>query len=305
MQTMELTIQPSTLTSIERLPMADAFIIGEADYALRLPFYPSHEEVLNAIKTIKANGQKVYLAVNKILHEYELEQVTNYLNEMKGYDIDGFIFGDLAVYKIAESLGLVSRLIYNPETYITNYMSANFFKGKGIKRISIAKEITLEDIEIFGKNVDMEFDVLGHGAVNMFHSKRNLVTNYFRFIQDEQPDAHHEEQLYLVEEKRKDKKYPIVEDHNGTHIYRETDLCTIEYLDVIANARIKSLRIDGLFKEDEALITIVEIYRQALDDLHQGTYEQNKTNYVQALNEIPNLRPFDTGFLFKKTIYKG
>ena len=305
MKQVELVVQALDFASLDELKMADALIIGEKEYGLRLPYYYSHDELIKAIQKIKNNGQRVYLALNNIFHEYDLNKLDQYRDEMKDYPIDGLIFGDLAVYQIAEKYNLVDRLIYNPETYMTNYMSVHFFKEKGIKRVVLAKEITLEDTKMIGQEVDMELEVLVHGAVNMFHSKRNLVTNYFRYIEKDQPDQLKDEPLYIVEEKRKNLKYPIIEDHNGTHIYREHDMCAIEYLDELVNNGITSLRIDSVFKSIEQLTAVISIYRQAINDLIEGRYEEHKSSYIEQLETIPGLRSFDTGFLFKKTVYKG
>ena len=302
---LELTVLPTSMASLIEIE-ADAFIIGEAEYALRLPNYFSHDEVIDAIKHIKRKHKKIYLAINKIIHEYELEKFESYINEML-HDIDGFIFGDLSVYQMAKRLGVVNKLIYHPETYVTNYETVNFYGRKQIKRVSIAKEITLEDIEMIGTKSSLEVEVMGHGAINMFHSKRDLVTNYFQFIKDEEPTNHHNKELYLIEEKRQDEKYPIIEDQNGTHIFSGYDLCTVNYLDHLIESGITSIRIDGFFKSDKVLKEIVSVYKKAITDyqLSKETYLTNKQDYLDLLNNIDGIRPFNTGFLFKKTVYKG
>ena len=156
-----------------------------------------------------------------------------------------------------------------------------------------------------GNKVPSELEVLVHGPLNMFHSKRNLVTNYFRFLNEEQPDQHHNEPLYLIEDKRRDLKYPILEDQHGTHIYRQTDMCAVEYLDQIVGSGISSLRIDAMFKSIDELQGIVEVYREAILDLQNDTYLNKKEHYIERLKAVPGIRTFDTGFLFEKTVYKG
>lgn len=305
MKPIELVIQALDFDSLDKLTMADALIVGEKEYGLRLPHYYTHDEIIRAIEKIKKRSQRVYVAINSIFHEPELARLERYLVEMKDYPIDGFIFGDLAVYQIAKSFHFVDRLIYNPETYITNYMSVRFFKEKGIKRVALAKEITLEDIIKIGRETDMELEVLVHGAVNMFHSKRRLVTNYLRFIGSNDPERFQGVPLYLEEDKRKGILYPILEDHHGTHIYRETDLCALLYLDRLVESGIQAFRIDGNFKTLPELVAIATVYREAIDDLMEGKFEAMKEQRLEALKAIPGIRPFDTGFLFNKTVYKG
>ncbi len=303
---LEIVVSPTSMDFIKRCMNCDAFIVGEKNKGLRLAHYFQFAEMIEIINICKNRKQKIYVALNKIIHEEELNEIDEYIRKLKEYEIDGIIFGDLAVYQMAKKYGMENKLIYNPETYITNYESVRFFKRKGIKRVSVAKEITLEEIKEIAAKKIMEIDILGHGAVNMFHSMRDLVSNYFRYLKYEEPTAKHNEELYLIEEMRPD-KYPIIEDQNGTHVFSSFDLCTINYLDVIIENHVTSIRIDGLFKSDDVLYNIVNVYRQALNDYYQDKliYQQNKDEYLNRLSNISDIRPFNDGFLFKKTIYKG
>ncbi|QVK19390.1 U32 family peptidase [Mycoplasmatota bacterium] len=303
---LELIVNPTSMDFIRKCDICDAFIIGEKDKGLRLAHYFTNNEILEIINLCKKRKQKIYIACNKMIHEEELDMFDEYIKQLSLLDIDGIIFGDLAIYQIAKKYKLENKLIYNPETYITNYESVRFFAGKGIKRVSIAKEITLEDIQLIASKQLLEIDILGHGPVNMFHSMRDLVTNYYKFLKSDQPEKHHNENLYLIEEIRDD-KYPIIEDQNGTHVFSSFDLCTINYLDVLIENNLKSIRINGLFKTDDELYQITQLYKKAIEDysIDKDKYMKQKDDYIKQLKEIENIRPFNDGFLFKKTIYKG
>jgi len=301
----ELIVSPTSLDFIKQCDFCDGFIIGEEGKGLRLADNFSRKVIIDIINICKIRNQNVYIAVNKIIHESELDKFISYIEYLQDLDIDGIIFGDLAIYQIAKRYNLIDKLIYNPETYITNYESVRFFAKKGIKRVSIAKEITLKDITTIASKNDLEIDILGHGAINMFHSMRDLVSNYFRFLKYEEPTRHREENLYLIEQKRDD-KYPIFEDQFGTHVFSSYDLCTVNYLDKLIESNVTSIRIDGLFKSNNELLEITQIYYQALKDYKadKEKYNHNKDLYIKQLKEIENIRPFNDGFLFKKTIYK-
>jgi putative protease len=303
---LELIVSPTSLSFIKSCDFCDGFIIGEKDKGLRLAHYFTKNEIKEIIDICKKRKQKVYIAANKIIHETELISFDNYLKQLADLEIDGIIFGDLAIYQLAKKYQLTNKLIYNPETYITNYESVHFFAQLGIKRVSIAKEITLDDIITIANKKYLELDILGHGAINMFHSMRDLVTNYFRFLKQDNPSLHHNESLYLIEEKRAD-KYPLLEDEAGTHVFSASDLCTIEYLDKFIEHQVTSIRIDGIFKSCQELLEITKIYHKAISDYcsNKNYYLENKAKYTEALLKIENIRPFNDGFLFKKTIYKG
>jgi len=303
---LELVVNPTSIDFINQCDFCDAFIIGEEDKSLRQAHYFSFDEMIQIIDVCRSRNQKIYIACNQIIHEEELEKFDLYIKTLSTLDIDGIIFGDLAIYVIAKKYQMENKLIYHPETYITNYESVAFFARKGIKRISIAKEITLDDIAIIASKQFLEIDVLGHGAINMFHSMRDLVTNYYRFLKDEKPSAYHNINLYLIEELRNE-SYPIIEDQNGTHVFSGSDLCVINYLDRLIESHVSSIRIDGLFKTDNELLQITKVYKKAISDYyqHKDKYMQQRENYINELQAIENIRPFNDGFLFKKTIYKG
>lgn len=307
MSKLELTVLPTSLSVIKKLDKADAFLIGEKEFGLRLPIYFSFDEIKEIIYTCKEREQKIFIAVNKIIHEKELTEVDEYLNKLSTFkNIDGIVFGDLAVYQLSKKYNLLDKLIYNPETYLTNYQSVNFFANKGMKRVSISKEITLEDIKTIAAKKLTEIEILGHGVSNMFHSKRDLISNYFKYLNHLNVNKYNEKELYMIEEIRNE-KLPIIQDQFGTHVFSGYDLCTIGYLDQLIESNISSIRINGLFKEDNTLIEIFNIYRKAIDDYYfsKDSYLKNRNNYIEDLKRIDNIRPFNEGFLFKKTKYKG
>ncbi|ERJ13718.1 peptidase U32 family protein [Haloplasma contractile] len=307
MNTPELLVSPTSIELIKSLKAADAFLVGEKGFSLRMPFYVSRDEIKEIITHCNQSNQKIYIALNAIFHEPDLDPVRDYLLFLKDHHIDGIVFGDLAVYSLAKEIGITNKLIYDPEKYITNYKTAQFFKDQGIKRVFISKEITLENINLIAKETDIETEILVHGSYNMFHSKRKLVETYFKYIENEALyEAHKDSPMYLIEEIR-DELYPIVQDDQGTHVYTAKDMCGIEHLDTLTQNGIRSLKIDGIFKTDEQLATITAIYRKALDDLvaDKKQYEDHKSWYLKQLNQIEGIRNFDSGFFFKKTIYKN
>ena len=181
-----------------------------------------------------------------------------------------------------------------------------FFAEKGLRSITLAKEITLDDICAIALKTGVKADILAHGPVNMFHSKRMLITNYFRHFNNESQESFRNKPLSITEEMRLG-KYPLIEDDSGTHIFSPYDLCTVNYLDVLIENNVSSLRIDGMFKTFRQLYDITAVYRKALDDYFadKENYLIKRSEYLRELAEIENIRPFNTGFLLKKTIYKG
>ncbi|MFA6800679.1 MAG: U32 family peptidase, partial [Acholeplasmataceae bacterium] len=181
------------------------------------------------------------------------------------------------------------KLIYNPETLMTNYYDFNFLVPTGIFGVFIAKEITLDDIKMIADKKQTKLFMVGHGHLNMFYSKRQLIKNYMDFINQENY-LHNKQTIKLIEEKRKDEPYPILEDLAGTHVFRSQVFDSIDYLDVLSPI-VDYLVIDTIFKDDDYAIEILKMYK------HQKGL--SKEELMKKYDEI-----WDHGFFFKKTLYK-
>ena len=124
----------------------------------------------------------MYVLVNRFFVEEELEALREHLQRLKDLDVDGIYYGDEGVYQEAKALGIENRLIYNPDTLITNHSDVQYYLDEGISMVTISKEITLDEICAIAKKVQGECEVIIHGRLNMMHSKRNLLSNYFSFL---------------------------------------------------------------------------------------------------------------------------
>ena len=144
---MKIAVTPFSVSSISKLSKAgaDIFILGNEKYANRLVYSFSTMEITEAKNLVSTLGKELYINLNIIVHNTDLEELETFLNFVKELGVDGIIFGDLAVYMIAKRLEIEAKLIYNPETLNTNYYDTHFWARKAIKGLTISKEITLED----------------------------------------------------------------------------------------------------------------------------------------------------------------
>ena len=180
---MKLAVTPFNLLSIKELSKlgADIFIMGNDDYANRLVSSYSMIELQEAKDLIASLGKELYLNMNLILHNDQLEAMKTFLQFAKDLQADGIVFGDLGTYMLAREIGIESKLIYHPETLNTNYYDTEFWNRKGIKGVTIAKEISMKDMIDICKKKKLEVSIIGHGHLNMFHSRRPLIQNFFQY----------------------------------------------------------------------------------------------------------------------------
>ena len=257
----ELLVTPKSLNHMKTLIElgADAFVIGEQKFGLRLPGEFNREDVRKAVNLAHEHDKKVYVAVNGIFHNYHLNALENYIEFLHEIRVDRIIFGDPAVVMYVKKQDNPIPLNWDAETIVTNYFQCNYWGGKGAKRAVLARELNLDEILNIKKHANVEIEVQVHGMTCMFQSKRMLLGNYYTF-QDRQMKiqrSENDQDLLLYDEEREN-KYPVFEDYNGTHIMSPNDICLIEELEPFFEANIDSFKIDGIL-QSEAYINTVTI----------------------------------------------
>ncbi|NKD51975.1 U32 family peptidase [Staphylococcus hominis] len=305
----ELLVTPKSLNHMKTLIElgADAFVIGEQKFGLRLPGEFNREDVRKAVNLAHEHDKKVYVAVNGIFHNYHLNALENYIEFLHEIRVDRIIFGDPAVVMYVKKQDNPIPLNWDAETIVTNYFQCNYWGGKGAKRAVLARELNLDEILNIKKHANVEIEVQVHGMTCMFQSKRMLLGNYYTF-QDRQMKiqrSENDQDLLLYDEEREN-KYPVFEDYNGTHIMSPNDICLIEELEPFFEANIDSFKIDGILQSEAYINTVTAQYREAIDLYHEDpeAYEDEKFMLIDPIEEIqPEHRSFDEGFLYKQTVY--
>ncbi|MCU6791499.1 U32 family peptidase [Paenibacillus sp. WQ 127069] len=286
---------------------ADAVSVGEHRYGMRLSGEVMLDELSNLIPWCHERGAKVYVMVNKIIDNEMLAQLPDYLQRVQQLQADAVVFGDPAVLIAMRQAAPGLPLHWNAEMTSTNYETANYWGSKGSKRVVLARELNMDEtLEIKSKLPHMEVQVQVHGITNIYHSKRSLVTNYEDHQGREQGASKGlEDGLFLIEQERKDERYPLYEDENGTHIMSSDDICMLENLHELIEGHIDSLKIEGLLKSPEYNEAVIKGYRLAID-----TFCSDPENYVfeeQWLDAIRELqdprRELTFGFFFKEQVY--
>ncbi|RDU35106.1 U32 family peptidase [Neobacillus piezotolerans] len=305
----ELLVTPTSIQDIAPLSDAgaDAFVVGEERYALRLAGEFSREDVREAIRIAHSKGKKVYVSMNGIFHNEKVEELGDYLAFASEAGADAVIFGDPAVLLAARETAPNLKLHWNTETTATNWYTCNYWGRKGAKRAVLAREINMDAILEIKENSEVEIEVQVHGMSCMFQSKRSLLGNYFLYQGKEMEIENRrlEKDMFLHDIERGN-KYPIFEDSNGTHIMSPNDICMIDELQDMLEAGVDSFKIDGILKAPGYIAEVTSLYRNAIDLYFEDPdkYEDVKGELLEKIEEIqPQSRPLDTGFFFKETVY--
>ncbi|MFB5087963.1 U32 family peptidase [Psychrobacillus sp. PGGUH221] len=305
----ELLVTPESIEHMKHLieAGADAFLVGEQLFGLRLAGEFNLKNLEVATKLAKAHNKKIYVAMNGLFHNDKVELLAPYMQKLQQIGVDAIVFGDPAVIIARREAGVTIPLHWNTEQTATNYFTANYWGKRGASRAVLARELSLDEVIEIRENADVQVEVQVHGMTCIFQSKRPLLGNYFLF-QDKAMEIENrsKNKNMFLHDKERSNKYPIFEDQNGTHIFSPNDMCMIDELDELLDAEIDSLKIDGVLHDPSYVTLVTSFYRQAIDAYYnsKSSYKDIKKDLFNNIKEIqPALRPLDTGFFFKETVY--
>jgi len=296
--------------NLEKLKMAiiygaDAVYMGGEAYGLRA--YADNfslEEMKEGIEFAHSRGKKVYITMNIIPHNADLHGVKEYVKEIKAIGADAIILSDPGVLMLIKVAVPDMELHLSTQANNTNWASAMFWYNQGIKRIILARELSLKEIREIRENVnkDLELEIFVHGSMCISYSGRCLLSNYMAGRDSNRGLCAHpcRWKYYLVEEKRPGEYMPVFENERGTFIFNSKDLCMIEHIPEIIKAGVNSVKIEGRMKSSYYVATVVRAYREVID-----TYYREGENYKFDpvwLEEVSKAshRNFTTGFYYKK-----
>ncbi len=305
----ELLTTASSLAELERLmdAGADAFVIGEAQYGMRLAGEFKPEEIAAAVGLAKPRNVKIYVAINNLMDNETAESLPEYVGKLAQAGVDAIVFGDPAVLIAARAQAPGIGLHWNAEMTSTNYVTANYWGRRGATRYVLARELNMEQVIETVSATELQVQVQVHGMTNIYHSKRSLVGSYMEHQQEPERLGRKDKErgLYVIEVERQDERYPIYEDVNGTHIMSSDDICMIEDLQELLAAGVYSLKVEGLMKTPEYNETVIRAYRQAIDVYcaDPEAYEF-QDEWLEAIRSVqPEDRELSLGFFFKEQVY--
>ena len=288
---------------------ANAVYFGGENFSLRAGAgNMSIEEINEGVEYCHLREAKAYLAVNIFPHNQDIAGIKDYLTQIKSVPIDAYIVSDPGVLQIIREIDPDREIHLSTQANATNYMTTNFWFSQGVKRIVLARELTLSEIREIKDQApgSIELEAFVHGAMCISYSGRCLLSNFMvQRDANRGACAHPCRWKYaLVEEKRPGEYFPIEEDTRGTYLLNSRDLCMIEHIPELIKSGVTSLKIEGRMKSVFYVATVVSAYRNALD-----LYEKHPDEYIvdkEWLEEVSKAshREFTTGFYFNKPTHK-
>jgi putative protease len=248
---------------LERLKIAclygaDAVYIGGKNYSLRANANNfSIPEIKEACDFAHNLGKKVYLTLNIVFHNEDIEGVYDYIKKVVDAGIDAFIVSDLFIVKyIHEHFNTEVHLSTQAST--TNVESVKFLMNEGVKRVVLAREVGLTEIKEIIDETGVDIECFIHGAMCTFYSGRCVLSNYFTNRDSNRGGC---AQVCRFNFDIDGKPFSMaVKDLNASYIIKD-----------MIEAGVASLKVEGRMRSPYYLATVISSYRKIIDSYYNGT----------------------------------
>lgn len=243
---------------------ADAVYLGGEKFGARA--YAdnfSSKEVCQAIRTAHFMGRKIYLTVNILMKDQELEELYDYLLPFYEAGLDGVIVQDLGVLCYIRDHFQGLALHASTQMAVTGSLGASFLKEQGVERIVPARELSLEEVRLMREETGLEMECFVHGAMCYCYSGQCLFSSILGGRSGNrgrcaQP-CRLPYQIYEGDERVDGVEYPL----------SLKDMCTLSYLPKLIEAGIDSFKIEGRMKKPEYTAGVTALYRKYIDRYKQ------------------------------------
>ncbi|MBS3971373.1 MAG: U32 family peptidase [Clostridia bacterium] len=260
----------------------------------------SNEDLKKAVAYCHTKGVKVYVTVNTLVFNNELEEVMDYLYFLYSIGVDAVIVQDLGLLLIIKEILPGLPVHASTQMTIHNEFGANYLHTRGVERVVLARELSISDIREIHKKSDIELEIFVHGALCISYSGQCLFSSMVGGRSGNRGKCAQPCRLpyKLVETKNGKivKEFPAP----GDYLLSTRDLNTIKILPEMVEAGAVSFKFEGRMKRPEYVATVIRVYRQALD-----RYLSDPSNYsvtqeeLTALEQIFN-RDFTHAYLIDK-----
>jgi len=246
---------------------ADAVYCGLPDVSMRARVNSfSEEDFQLATDYVHARGKKIFVTLNIYAHNYHLSKIKKHLKFLQKIDIDGVIISDLGVLQLVREYLPKIDIHLSTQANTTNWQAAKFWYDLGIKRVVLAREVTLADInEIHKKVPRLELEYFVHGAMCMSYSGRCILSKWMSGKSANLGDCSQpcrwaykknnlkdkkEDLLMTIEDIQGEHQIELEEDDHGTYFFNSKDLNLLPHLSELRNAGITSFKIEGRNKSE-------------------------------------------------------
>ena len=270
---------------------ADAVYAGTSSLSLRTRAEMQDSDLANTIKYAHSIGKKVYTAINIYAWDETYEEIkkqAQMLNELK---VDGIIVADGGIVEILKEYAPDVEIHISTQANTVSYHAAKFWYNNGAKRVILGREMNKNQIKelIENKPEDLEVEMFVHGAICFGYSGRCFLSDFLAGrsanLGDCAQSCRWAYNVYVEERNKPGELMPVEYDDKGTYIFSSKDMCLIKEIPEIIEMNVDSLKIEGRLKTEYYLASVVNTYRNAIDDYMKDPQNYDYTKYLKELEK--------------------
>lgn len=271
---------------------ADAVYCGTASLSLRSRAEVDDNDLEKTIKYAHSIGKKVYAALNIYAWDTNYEEIEKQVKMLDEVHVDAIIVSDGGVIQKIREIAPNIEIHVSTQANVVSYHAAKFWYDNGAKRVILGRETSKDQIQEIMKNKpeDLEVEMFIHGALCWAYSGRCFLSEYLSCrsanLGDCSQSCRWAYNMYLEEKNKPGNLMPVETDENGTYILSSKDLCLIKEIPQIIEMGVDSLKIEGRLKTEYYLASVVNVYRNAIDDYMANPEGYDYTKYLKELEKV-------------------
>lgn len=281
---------------------ADAVYCALPEFGMRAaPPNFTPEELQEGCIFAHARGRRVYLTLNTLPTNEELARLPGVIEQAAAAGVDAFIIADLGVLRLAQKYAPGAEIHFSTQAGIANYAAATAACELGVKRVVLARELSLPDIAAIRDNAppELELEAFVHGAMCMSVSGRCLLSSYMTGRSGNRGECAQpcRWEYHLVEAQRPGEVFTLTQEEKGAYFFNSNDLRMIDAIPQMMDAGITSLKIEGRAKSAYYVACVTAAYRRAIDFAWEHPGEPLPAAILAETEKISH-RPYSHGFYF-------
>ena len=255
----------------------------------------SDEELIEAIKYAHLYGVKVYVTVNTIIYEREVNMFMEYIDFLHKNNVDAVIMQDLGMMDLVRNTYPNLEIHASTQMHIHNLEGVKNAEKIGLNRVVLARETNISDIKKIKENTDIELEIFVHGALCISYSGQCLMSKMIGGRSGNLGVCAGSCRLpYDLVEINNSKETKL---NKNNYLLSMKDLNSLENLSKLLDVGVTSLKIEGRMKRPEYVYLVTSIYRKAIDSYYLNGSVNIREEDILELKKIYN-REFTKGFLF-------
>ena len=274
---------------------ADAVYVGGKRFSLRARASNFDvDDIKELCNFAHSMNKKVYVTMNIIPHDEDLEYLEEYLKELENAKVDAIITSSIYIMETAKKIAPSIERHVSTQTSITNSKTISFYEKLGCTRVVLAREVTLKEMRLIKEKTNLELEVFIHGGMCSSYSGRCVLSNHMTKRDANRGGCAHSCRWNYVLYKGSKRVPP----KNLYFNMGSKDLMAIREIPQMIDMNIASLKIEGRMKSTYYLATVVRCYRKLIDKYYEckNLTEDDYLEYTEEINKAEN-RLTSTGFL--------